>query len=84
MPYKCAGEAEGVDCGPLLAPSCPGLTVRPYLESSIEGQSSLPAHLLSFLSSHLPPALKMSFGSTHAESIKWDNGGSDESLRADI
>lgn len=80
MPYKCAGEAGGIDSGLLLAPSCPGLTEQPYLESSSEGQSSLPARL----SSHLPPFLEYVFGSSHAESSKLGDGGSGASLGADI
>lgn len=71
-----------MDCGLLLAPSCSGLTVQLYLESSSEDQSTLPAAFFPF--SHLPSLFEDAIGSSQAESSKLGGGGSGANLRVDI
>lgn len=78
----CRGGWRSVDCGLLLAPSCSGLTVQLYLESSSEDQSTLPAFFFPF--SHLPSLFEDAIGSSQAESSKLGGGGSGASLRVDI
>lgn len=70
-----------MDCGLLLAPSCLGLVVQLYLESSSEGQSTL--HTF-FPFSHLPFLFEDIVGSSQAESSKRGDGGSGASLRVAI
>lgn len=68
-----------MDCGLLLAPSCLGLVVQLYLESSSEDQSTLPTFFFPF--SHLPSLFEDIVGSSQAESSKRGDGGSGASLR---
>lgn len=71
-----------MDCGLLLAPSCSGLVVQLYLESSSEDQSTLPAFFFPF--SHLPSLFEDVVGSSQAESSKQGDGDSGASLRVAI